>query len=190
MAKRTAASGAIGTAQERSHNPPQLARLVMGGVSPLMSRPVGSFMQFAGSRLGGYTAPYNMAGTTQQGAQPHAHDGSVDDSALAHAHALSHEAKRGCGGQVSYKSGGEVLSTEPIRIPQTVRGAKEIVALWDKIERENPNVSADRQFSYLRAKSPEVRRIFKAMLADSYSRSGARATIGGGMRALAAEEDE
>jgi hypothetical protein len=115
-------------------------------------------------------------------ARSHAHGGGVDENALAHAHRLLYEAKRACGGQVSFKSGGEV---QPIRIPQTVRGPKEIVALMDKIERENPRVSADRQFSYLCARCPEVRRIFKALLADSWSQSGARAHINGAMRSLA-----
>ncbi len=144
---------------------------------------------------GGYTSAPNQntspaAMMMAQQSQAHASSGAVDEQALAHAHRLLFEAKRACGGQVSHKSGGEVLSTEPLRgPPQTVRSAKEIVELWDRIERENRNIGADRQFSHLCAKSPEVRRIFKAMLRDSYSRPGARATIGGGMRALAAEEE-
>ena len=42
----------------------------------------------------------------------HATGGSIDDSALLNAHALLHQAKRAVGGQVSYKSGGEVPSMQ------------------------------------------------------------------------------
>ena len=142
---------------------------------------------------GGYTSAPNQ-NTSPAGlmmaSQTHANGGGIDENALHHARCILEGAKRSVGGQVSYKSGGAVPLNEPLRgPPQTMRGPKEIVALMDKIECENPRVSADRHFSYLCAKSPEVRRIFAAMLKDGYSRSGARAMIEGSMRNLAAEQE-
>jgi len=71
---------------------------------------------------------------------------------------------------------------EPIR--RKVRSAKEILDLTRQIELDTPK-QTDPDFSYLCARCPEVRQMFKAYLQDGYSRSGARAMIKGVMSKLA-----
>jgi hypothetical protein len=121
---------------------------------------------------GGYTKPPD--GSTPTGAvimamQPHASGGEVDGDALAHASRLLHCAKRAEGGR---------LDTE---VDPNEREAKRLLALWDRVEKENPRVSADRQFSYLAQRSPGISKFLRKLLQDGYSRSGARATIHGAL---------
>jgi hypothetical protein len=128
---------------------------------------------------GGYTSPPNQntpPAAIMAAQQAHASGGQVDENALAHAHRLLFEAKRACGGQVGgYKSGGEVKE------PAYVTEAKRLLALIDRIDKENPRVSADKRFSYACQRAPGLSRFLKMLLQDGYSRSGARATINGAL---------
>jgi hypothetical protein len=105
--------------------------------------------------------------------QAHASGGGIDENALHHARCLLEGAKRAVGGQVSFKSGGEVSAH--------VSEAKRLLALIDRIDKENPRVSADRRFSYACQRAPGLARFLKTLLQDGYSRSGARATINGAL---------
>ena len=73
---------------------------------------------------------------------------------------------------------------EPIMPRRKVRSAKEILDMAWQIELDTPKPT-DLDFSYLCARCPEVRQMFKAYLQDGYSRSGARAMIKGVMSKLA-----
>jgi len=133
---------------------------------------------FPGSFRGSHSAPFQAP--HQHGfAGPMAHGGEVDGDALARAHAMLYEAKRACGGQVSFKSGGEVTY---------VSEAKRLLKLWDKIEADNPRIPADRQFSYAVQRAPGLAKFLKLLLQDGYSRSGARATMRGALVRWANEE--
>jgi hypothetical protein len=165
------------------------------GPSPMLSRPFGNYMNFP-PMGGGYSHPitYQQMMGGQQAPQNystlgsgHATGGSVDESALAQAHAILHQAKRACGGQVSNSpslwdaisqraSGGEV----PIEPPH-VTEAKRLLALIDRIDKENPRVSADKRFSYACRRAPGLARFLKLLLQDGWSRSGARAQINGAL---------
>jgi hypothetical protein len=57
--------------------------------------------------------------------------------------------------------------------------------MMDQIALDCPRAPEEKQHSYLLAKSPECRKIFKGLLEDGYSRSGAMAKIEGAMRVLA-----
>ena len=133
-----------------------------GGVSPLMSKPFGSYMQFAGSR-------YNMAGMTP--AKPtYEHGGNViDDSALAHARALLNHAKRASGGSVSHvetpKRGGHK------RDPRSPRQLLQLLVA------SGEHISGDKQFSYALARSPQLRNWFHRALKAGYNREQAKAAI-------------
>jgi hypothetical protein len=138
---------------------------------------------------GGYTSAPNqntppaaimMAQQAQQAQAPMAHGGEVDAAAFADACRLLHHAKRAYGGQVAYRSGGEVSDH--------VSEAKRLLALMDLIDRENPRVSADKRFSYACQRAPGLARFLKLLLQDGYSRSGARATIHGALIRWAEEE--
>jgi hypothetical protein len=134
---------------------------------------------------GGYTSAPNQntsPAAIMMAAQPHAHGGGVDESALHHARCLLEGAKRACGGQISFKSGGEVKE------PAHVTEAKRLLALIDRIDKENPRVSADKRFSYACQRAPGLARFLKTLLQSGYSRSGARATIHGALIRWAEEE--
>jgi hypothetical protein len=63
--------------------------------------------------------------------------------------------------------------------PDVTDEAKRLLVLWKRIERESPNVDADKRFSYVAQRSPGIRRLLRKMLAAGGSRSGARAQIQG-----------
>jgi hypothetical protein len=158
----------------------------------MLSRPFGNYMNFP-PMGGGYSHPMTyqqmMGGQQPQGHL--AHGGGIDESALAQAHALLFHAKKACGGGVSNSlwdeipqraSGGEV--SEPAHVTE----AKRLLALMDRIDKENPRVSADKRFSYACQRAPGLSRFLKMLLQDGYSRSGARATIHGALVRWAEEE--
>ena len=143
---------------------------------------------------GGYTSAPNQntsPAAIMMASQPHAHGGGVDESALHHARCLLEGAKRACGGQVqagpslwdtisARASGGEVKE------PAHVTEAKRLLALIDRIDKENPRVSADKRFSY--ACPPGLGKFLKMLLQDGWSRSGARAQIHGALIRWVQEE--
>ncbi len=151
-----------------------------------LQRPFGNYMPM-GSLGGGYAKPLDMsnnpamAAMMQQSA-PHAHGGGIDENALHHAQCLLEGAKRACGGQISFKSGGEVKESAH------VREAKRLLALIDRIDTENPRVSADKRFSYACQRAPGLSRFLKMLLQDGWSRSGARAQIHGALIRWVQEE--
>lgn len=79
------------------------------------------------------------------------------------------------GSAAHYKAGGEVNE------PDVSDKAKRLLRLARKIDRENPNASEDKKFSYLCQRSPGTRQFLRKLLQDGYSRSGARATIHGAL---------
>jgi hypothetical protein len=182
-----------------SEPPPGMSQWT--GPSPMLSRPFGNYMNFP-PMGGGYSHPmtYQQMMGGQQTPQNYSTlgsgyttGGSVDESALAQAHRLLYEAKRACGGQVGGSvwdtiaeraDGGEVRIDEPAHVSE----AKRLLASWDKIDRDNPRVSADRRFSYVCNRAPGIARFLKTLLQDGWSRSGARAQIRGALVRWAEEE--
>ena len=87
----------------------------------------------------------------QMGQQQVARGGeiAVDPAALAEATALLEECQRACGGQASRDAGGRTVAPNHEAIPYTgpnVRQeAQRLLALWDRIDRDNPNINSSRR---------------------------------------------
>jgi hypothetical protein len=82
-----------------------------------------------------------------------------------------------------YKRGGHVPLDEPIiQLDRGERTAGQVWALLQKIERDNPHVTGNQQFSYLCQRCPEVRKLFAKLLSRGWSRDGAIAQIVGDLR--------
>jgi hypothetical protein len=129
---------------------------------------------------GGYTSPPNQ--NTPPGAvmmamqNPMASGGRVSDP-LSDARRLLVECQRSVGGSViERKQGGSVDGELDVS-----NEAKKLLGLWEKIEHESPNVDSDRRFTYLIQRSPGAANFFRKLMADGWSRSGARAQIRGAL---------
>ena len=135
--------------------------------------------QFSGP--GGYSHPATQntpPGQIAMAMQPHARGGEVKDSALAHAARLLHEAQRACGGGVQRAEGGKLsIDGEPIDLKRPGRSPEELLALWERVDRENLHVDPDRVFFYVLQRSPDLRRQFAELLSRGFSREAARVTM-------------